>query len=175
MIGPATLDLPYPGPRRGQPWTAAPFSGIMQGNMKAKRAVKPQPSALTERERVDCIVRAAQELKAEDLVLFDLERQSAITDYVLICSGRSQAHVRGIADRIVEALKAVGVRCASVEGHQEGSWVLLDFDVVLVHVFHPETREYYDLESLLRAFRSERPGDPAPTPAAGPDGLSPSP
>jgi ribosome-associated protein len=115
---------------------------------------------------VDRIIAAAQETKAEDILLFDMLQRSPITDWVLICTGRSQAHVRGIAERIETTMRHAGVRCLSVEGYQEGSWVLLDFDIVIVHVFHPETRTYYDLESLLAPYPSERFADPASGPQA---------
>ncbi len=109
-----------------------------------------------ERAIAEHIVNAARETKAEDILLYDMQNRSAITDYVVICSGRSQAHVRGVADQIDLALKKRGVRSRSIEGHGEGSWVLLDFDVVIVHVFHPETRGYYDLEGLLQSYPCER-------------------
>ena len=127
---------------------------------------------MEDRAQVEKIVEAAQETKAEDLLLYDMQKRSTITDFVLICSGRSQAHVRGISDKIEETLKKAGVRCSSVEGYQEGSWVLLDYGIAIVHVFHPETRAYYDLESLLEVFPHTRPlpvppphdqaGQPAP-------------
>ncbi len=107
---------------------------------------------MEDRERINRTVTAAQETKAEHLLLYDMENRSPIPDFVLICSGRSQAHVRGIADKIEESLKAVGVPCSSMEGYQEGSWVVLDYGMVIIHVFHPETRAYYDLESLLEGF-----------------------
>jgi len=111
---------------------------------------------MEERERVDVAIAAARDTKAEDLLLFDMDNRSPITDYVMVCSGRSQAHVRGISERIEDDMRKAGHRCNTVEGYQEGSWVLLDFDVLLVHVFHPETRAYYDLEDLLKDFSSER-------------------
>ena len=111
---------------------------------------------MKEQERVEKALHAIGETKAEDVVLFDMENRSPITDFVLICTGRSQAHVRGIADRIEEAFRLAGVRPSSVEGLQEGSWVLMDYGVLLVHVFHPETRAYYDLEGLLQNFPSQR-------------------
>lgn len=111
---------------------------------------------MEERARVDVALTAIGETKGEDVVLFDMENRSPITDYVLICSGRSQAHVRGIVDRIEDVMKKSGLRFSSMEGYQEGSWVLMDFDVLLVHVFHPETRAYYDLEGLLKDFPSQR-------------------
>ena len=111
---------------------------------------------MEEKARVEVALTAIGETKGEEVVLFDMDNRSSITDYVLICSGRSQAHVRGIADRVEEAMKKVGLRYSSREGYQEGSWVLMDFDVLLVHVFHPETRVYYDLEGLLKDFPCER-------------------
>lgn len=110
---------------------------------------------MQDRDRLNLIITAAQETKAEDLIVFDMEQRSPITDYVFICSGRSQAHVRGIAENVEKALKAHKLRYTSMEGHQEGSWVLMDYDVVLVHIFHPETRGYYDLEGLLESFPRE--------------------
>jgi len=122
----------------------------------SKRKALAQVAPSGERDRVDRIVAAARETKAEDVILFDMLQRSSITDWVLVCSGRSQAHVRGIAERIETAMRQVGTRCLSSEGYQEGSWVLLDFDIVIVHVFHPETRAYYDLESLLAPYPCER-------------------
>lgn len=117
---------------------------------------------MQDNESIERIVSAAQETKAEDIVVFDMENRSSITDYVLICSGRSQAHVRGISDRIEETLREAGIRCTSMEGYQEGSWVLLDYGLMIVHVFHPETRVYYDLEELLQGYPSKRHEEPAP-------------
>jgi ribosome-associated protein len=115
-----------------------------------------EPADTAEWTRVQQIVTAAQDTKAEDIVVFDMEHRSPITDYVVVCSGRSQAHVRGISERIESDLRAAGVRCSSSEGVQEGSWVLMDYHMVIVHVFHPETRGYYDLESLLSGYPSLR-------------------
>ncbi len=125
---------------------------------------KVSRTALSEQERLRIIVAAAQETKAEDIVAIDMQQRSPITDHVVVCSGRSQAHVRGIAERIESTLRQSGVRCQSMEGYQEGSWVLLDYDVVIVHVFHPETRQYYDLESLLAGYPQQRLAPPPPNP-----------
>jgi ribosome-associated protein len=128
---------------------------------RPKRAAAPkavqQPAAPSAPDpRVLQVVTAAQDTKAEDIVVFDMQQRSPLCDYVLICSGRSQAHVRGIGERIETELRLAGVRCRAREGQQEGSWVLLDYDVVIVHVFHPETRTFYDLESLLAGYPSRR-------------------
>lgn len=120
-------------------------------SLTASEALREQ-----DKEQLAHIIDAAQATKAEEIVIFDMENRSSITDFVLICSGRSQAHVRGIADRIEESLRGQGIRCGSMEGYQEGSWVLLDYGMVIVHVFHPETREYYDLDSLLNSYPVQR-------------------
>ena len=126
----------------------------------------------SEQEFAEEAVTAALDTKAEDLLLYDMDGRSSITDYVLLCSGRSQAHVRGICDQIAHRLKQVyGVSPMSLEGEIEGSWVLLDFDVLLVHIFHPETRQYYDLESILEQYSNRRYAPP--TPSDGPDSDAP--
>lgn len=123
---------------------------------KLANTTPPSAPAMPERDRVARIIAAAQDTRAEDILVFDLENRSTVSDFVMICSGRSQGHVRGIADRIEEALRLEGVRHGSLEGYQEGSWVLLDYGIVIVHIFHPETRAYYDLEGLLGGFPFER-------------------
>ena|SRR3989304_3509324 len=121
-----------------------------------RRSVKSALQAIpSEREIALQIVAAAQETKAEAVLLYDLQNQSPLTDFVLICSGRSQAHVRGICDRIEERMKAQGRRPQTIEGHTEGSWIVMDYDVVFAHIFHPETRVYYDLETLLKPYPHE--------------------
>lgn len=132
--------------------------------MRKALAAKPLPA---ERERVDRIVRAAQDTKAMDLVLYDMDQRSSITDWVLVCSGRSQAHVRGIAEKIDTELRHLGVYCQSMEGFQEGSWVVLDYDIAIVHVFHPETRAYYDLDALLSGYPHRAIESPAAAPEHG--------
>lgn len=111
---------------------------------------------MQEKEIAERIVRAAQETKAEDIRLYDLRNRSSITDYVIICSGRSQAHVRGIADKIEQALRLAGARPFTIEGQQEGSWALMDYNVAIVHIFHPETRAFYDLDGLLEEHPCRR-------------------
>jgi len=126
---------------------------------------------MQERELTQRIIEAAQETKAEEIVLFNMDSRSPFTDFVIICTGRSQAHVRGIADNIEAALKEVGQRALAQEGYQEGSWVLMDFNIAIVHIFHPETRAYYNLEELLQDYPREdiaedgtaRQVDPTPT------------
>ncbi len=105
---------------------------------------------MTGEERAKALVKAAQGVKAEKIVLLNVKGQSSITDYVLICQGRSQGHVKGIADRIKEELSKISIKPLCIEGYAEGSWILMDYEDVVVHIFHPATRAYYNLEELLK-------------------------
>jgi len=92
--------------------------------------------------------RAALDKRAGDLVVLDVQRVSSVTDYFLICSGKSTTHLRTITDAIRGELKGDGVQLRHAEGVAESGWVLLDYGDVLMHVFLEETRAYYALERL---------------------------
>jgi len=110
-------------------------------------------------------VRAALDKKAVDVVVLDLRETPAFTDFFVLCSGTSQRQVKAIADGIEEALRAAKVRPAHVEGYDRAEWILMDFFTFIVHVFTPQTREFYSLERLWGdAKRTEVPA-PAPAPA----------
>jgi len=94
-------------------------------------------------------VEIASDRKAEDIVMLDISKVSIIADYFVICSGTSDRHVKAIAREIEEKLREEdGIRPANMEGITEGTWVLMDYGDVLVHVFEPKTREFYRLEQL---------------------------
>ncbi|MGE4373555.1 MAG: ribosome silencing factor [Xanthobacter sp.] len=86
--------------------------------------------------------------KSEDIVSIDLRGKTAIADYMVVASGRSQRHVGAIADHLVEALKAAGVRQVRVEGQPACDWVLIDANDVIIHVFQPEVRSFYNIEKM---------------------------
>jgi ribosome-associated protein len=92
--------------------------------------------------------RAALDKKAIDLVVLDVGALTSITDYLIICTGRSDRQVQSIAQAIQDAVEQIGARPLSVEGLRRGQWVLLDFADVVVHVFYEPVREFYDLERL---------------------------
>jgi ribosome-associated protein len=92
--------------------------------------------------------RAAADKKAWDAVVIDVRDQTSVADYFVICEGETDRQVRAIADGMVEAARAKEMRPLAVDGYDEASWILLDFDSVLAHVFLPGERSYYDLESL---------------------------
>ena len=96
------------------------------------------------------IVEAALERMAERPVALDVRELTSYADTFIILSGRSDRQVRSISESVVQALKADGDQPLGVEGLDEGSWVLIDCNDAIVHVFDPETRERYDLERLWR-------------------------
>ncbi|WP_081880266.1 ribosome silencing factor [Paenirhodobacter enshiensis] len=86
--------------------------------------------------------------KAEDIITIDLRGRSSIADYMVICSGRSSRQVGAIAEKLVERLKDEFGRICKIEGKDQGDWVLIDTQDVIVHVFRPEVREFYQLEKM---------------------------
>ncbi len=96
-------------------------------------------------------MRAAQlasDMKANDVLLLNLQGVTDMTDYFVIASGTSDTHVRSIGEHIVSEMKRAGVRVHHVEGVQQGRWVLLDFVDFVVHIFHPTLRSFYQIERL---------------------------
>lgn len=118
----------------------------------------PAPEAL-----VDEIARLAADRKALDIVVLDLRGLIGYTDYFLICSGRSDRQTRAIHDAIHAGLKqAHGLLPRRVEGLADGHWILMDYLDVVVHIFMPQTRDFYRLEQLW----GEAPARPIELPAA---------
>ena len=112
---------------------------------KKKRPVTPKKKLTGEIAKA---VRAALDKKAMEVVVLDLRQTPAFTDFFLLCSGQNQRQVHAIADAVEEALRAARVRPNHVEGYHRGDWVLMDFFSFIVHVFTPQTREFYSLERL---------------------------
>ena len=99
-------------------------------------------------EALRLALSAIQDLKGNDLVVLDLRGLTDATDFFVIASGTSDAHVRGLAESVMEKLDRRGHHIHHVEGLTTGRWVLLDFVDFVVHLFHPETRSFYQLERL---------------------------
>ena len=91
---------------------------------------------------------AAHAKKAGDVVVLDLRKADAFTDYFVLCSGQTTRQVQAIVDAIEDALRKTGARPAHVEGYDRAEWVLLDYFDFVVHVFTPATRDFYALERL---------------------------
>ena len=105
---------------------------------------------MTSEEKVQLIVRTADDRQARDMVLLDLRGLTLMTDYFFICSGTSSTQIRTIVDKIMEAMKRAGMGGIRVEGYDAAQWVLMDYGDVVVHVMSPEQRDYYDLEAFWK-------------------------
>ena len=92
--------------------------------------------------------QAALEKKAFDITILELKKDSSLTDYFLICSGRSDRQVQAIAQSIEKKMGEQGIRPLGEEGIREGRWILMDYDDVVIHIFYDQVRRYYDLEGL---------------------------
>ncbi|HOJ19950.1 MAG TPA: ribosome silencing factor, partial [Armatimonadota bacterium] len=102
---------------------------------------------MTSEEKARLAATAAQELKANEVVVLDVQGQTQLADFFVICSGTSDVHIRAIADKIIEKLRENGIEKPRREGVQAARWVLLDYEDVVVHIFSAEECEYYNLES----------------------------
>lgn len=107
-----------------------------------------RPRRLTPLQLARLLRGAAVEKKAWDTIVVDVREQTSIADYFVICEGETDRQVRAIADGMVEAAKTKLMAPLAVDGYEDATWILLDFDSVLAHVFLPGERSYYDLESL---------------------------
>jgi ribosome-associated protein len=108
----------------------------------------PEQRAADPPEALRLVAAALSDRKAVDPVVLDLRGLTAATDYFVIVSGTSDAHVRGMAEHLLATLAPGGVRPHHIEGLPQGRWVLLDYVDFVVHVFHPELRDFYQLERL---------------------------
>lgn len=103
---------------------------------------------MTSEEKVRLIVMAADGKQARDMALLDLRGLTLMTDYFFICSGTSSTQIRTIADAVIETMKRNGMGGIRVEGYEAANWVLMDYGDVVVHIMHPDTRDYYGLETF---------------------------
>ena len=107
-----------------------------------------QPSAPRLPKDVKTAIAAAADKKADDVVVLDLRKSSAFTDFFLICTGTNVRQVQAIADAVVESLRQQGSKPTLVEGYESGQWILIDYFDFIVHVFTSSTRDFYALERL---------------------------
>ncbi len=115
---------------------------------KKAPAAKPARKAPVQSELLKRIIASLDDDKAENIVTIDLEGRSALCDAAVIASGRSSRHVAAIADHLARRLKETGYGTRPVNGAGQGDWVLVDAGDVIVHIFRPEVRDYYDLEGM---------------------------
>jgi ribosome-associated protein len=138
-------------------------SSSSPGSSALKRTKAKTDGPRTRRTSADAVIAEAQpdveqtlklilsrleDMKAEDAVTIDLRGRSAFSDYMVIATGRSNRHVGAVAENVAKSLKDTGVKKIHIEGMPNCDWVLIDSGGVIVHVFRPEVREFYNLERL---------------------------
>jgi ribosome-associated protein len=107
-------------------------------------------------ETLHLILARLDDMKAEDTVIIDLSGKTTIGDYMVVTSGRSNRHVGAVADHVLEDLQRAGIPDVRVEGLPHCDWVLIDAGDVIVHVFRPEVRAFYNLEKMWASGSTER-------------------
>lgn len=100
------------------------------------------------KELIDKIVNILEQKKAKDISIINISEISILADYFVICSGTSTTHIRTLADELEDKMKEVGYNLFHKEGYSSCRWVLLDYGDVVVHIFHEEDRDFYNLERL---------------------------
>ena len=108
----------------------------------------PHPKHDPDHALLECILSSLDADKAEDVVSISLSGKSEMADYMVIASGRSARQVTSIADRLTERIKRELDQPCRIEGKRAGDWILIDAGDVIVHVFRPEVREFYQLEKM---------------------------
>lgn len=101
------------------------------------------------------VTESLDDMKAEDILVIDLAGKTSIASYMVVASGTSNRHVAAISQKIEENLKAAGYR-STIEGEQKADWVLIDAFDVIVHIFRPEVREFYNLEKMWTSVANLR-------------------
>jgi len=96
----------------------------------------------------DTVLAILDDQKAIDVSLLDVKELTEITDWFVVCTGRSSRHVKSIADKLVVGMKEVGIPPLSIEGKETGYWILVDFADIVIHVMQDEAREFYQIEKL---------------------------
>ena len=123
--------------------------------LPARDAARPQTDYTAE-ELLAVVVASIEDDKAEEVVQIDLRGRSDVADYMIVCSGRSTRQVAAISEKLTEKLKETFRFTAKMEGKETGDWVLIDAGDVIIHVFRPEVREFYQLEKIWAAGSAHR-------------------
>jgi ribosome-associated protein len=116
-----------------------------------KKATEAAPTQTPERKMIDVVLQSLEDAKAEQTVSIDIAGKSSLADHMVVTSGRSNRHVSAVADQVVKALRENGFDKPRVEGLPHADWVLVDGGDVIVHIFRPEVREFYNIEKMWQA------------------------
>jgi ribosome-associated protein len=123
-----------------------PFCQISAKLFRDKR--QTEENRVLREELKDFLADKADDMKAEDIIILNVEGKSSVTDYMIICTGTSKRHVSSIADHVATEVKKAGLEPLGMEGENEGEWVVLDMGDAMLHVMQEEHRELYQLEKL---------------------------
>ena len=118
---------------------------------KKTQTIEPAAAATAEPQMIDVVLKSLDDAKAEQTVAIDITGKSSLSDHMVVTSGRSNRHVSAVADQVVKALRENGFGKPRVEGLPHADWVLVDGGDVIVHIFRPEVREFYNLEKMWQA------------------------
>lgn len=124
---------------------------------QAARTTRPEPAVISSDAILDLVLSSLDDDKAEDIVAIDLRGISAMADHMVVASGRSTRQVAAIAQKLMDRMKETFRLTARVEGKDVGDWVLIDTGDVVVHIFRPEVREFYQLEKMWLDIGTPRP------------------
>jgi len=123
--------------------------------LRKKADIVPSPAGISGNDAaslaINTVLASLEDSKAENIVSIDIQGKSSLGDYMVVASGRSHRHVSAVADHLLKALKDAGLGMARVEGLASADWVLIDSGDIIVHVFRPEVREFYNLEKMWQA------------------------
>ncbi|MCV3238959.1 ribosome silencing factor [Mesorhizobium sp. ZC-5] len=115
----------------------------------------PSPAGISRNDElsraIKTVLASLEDSKAENIVSIDIQGKSSLGDYMVVASGRSHRHVAAVADHLIRTLKEAGLGSARVEGLAGADWVLVDAGDIIVHVFRPEVREFYNIEKMWQA------------------------
>lgn len=121
---------------------------MIEAENKTSATERPKAAALS-------AVKALYLKQAGDIMMYNVVDNTVIADYYVICSARSSTHIKALADEVCYRLELEGVKELRVEGRDGGTWVLVDFGSVIVHIFSKDAREFYKLERLLNEETKE--------------------
>src|ERR1700749_3629780 len=116
-----------------------------------KLAPVPEPTPAAEPKMIDVVLQSLDDAKAEDVVAIDIAGKSSLADHMVVSSGRSNRHVSAVPAQVVKALRDNGFGKPRIEGLPHADWVLVDGGDVIVHIFRPEVREFYNIEKMWQA------------------------